>query len=524
MKSQLTLATVVAVAGVVHASPARAPVQNGQAYHIPMRKRSTPKGIERFAAAAQQSRDRYGYKHSGFAKRAGNTGVVPVIDQQHDSSYLGIVNIGTPGQPFEVVLDTGSSDLWVVGSQCSGCAAAAGFSESKSSTFQADPSAQPVKINYGSGSVSGTLAADVVSMGGFTVSQQVFLLATKTSQNLLTGDNTGIMGLGFETIASTEATPFWELLEENNQLAKPYLSFYLERLLDDQNAPDDGAPGGIFTLGGTNSSLFTGDIDFQPFPSNTRPSFWLQTMKAITVNGQNIQISTGDAALSAIDTGTTLVGGPTDDVKAIWNSVSGSGQIKSGPYAGFYSFPCSTDVTVTLNFGGKSWPISTTDMNLGEVEQGQCLGGIFDLGEGTSIQGGGGNPSWVVGDTFLKNVYSVFRADPPAVGFASLASGLQQSFSGSPVSLSSTAGGGGSSSQVIPTTSSPIQSTTRGGVSGGGFSSPSITFNGPASTETSTVGQGSGNGNTTSGAPRGVVAGAFLAAVAVLCTTIVSVV
>jgi hypothetical protein len=40
------------------------------------------------------------------------------------------------------------------------------------------------------------------------------VLATKTSQNLLTGDNTGIMGLGFETIASTEATPFWELLEE----------------------------------------------------------------------------------------------------------------------------------------------------------------------------------------------------------------------------------------------------------------------------------------------------------------------
>jgi len=245
-------------------------------------------------------------------------------------------------------------------------------------------------------------------------------------------------------------------------------------------------------------------------------------MKAITVNGQNIQVSTGDAALSAIDTGTTLVGGPTDDVKAIWNSVKGSSQIRNGPYAGFYAFPCSTDVTVTFNFGGKTWPISTTDMNLGEVEQGQCLGGIFDLGQGTSIQGGGGNPSWVVGDTFLKNVYSVFRADPPAVGFASLASGLQQSFSGSPGSLSSTAGGG-SSTQVIPSTSSPVQSTTQGSVNGGGFGSPSITFNGPAATDTSTVGQGGGSGNNTSGAPHAAVAGVFLAAVIAWCTAVVSV-
>lgn len=32
-----------------------------------------------------------------------------------------------------------------------------------------------------------------------------------------------------------------------------------------------------------------------------------------------------------------------------------------------------------------------------------------------------GGPSWIVGDTFLKNVYSVFRYDNPrAVGFAEL--------------------------------------------------------------------------------------------------------
>ena len=62
---------------------------------------------------------------------------------------------------------------------------------------------------------------------------------------------------------------------------------------------------------------------------------------------------------------------------------------------------CTTSVQVSLSFGGKSWPISTDDMNLGTVGDGLCLGGIFDLGLGSNIGSGGGNPSWVVGDTFL---------------------------------------------------------------------------------------------------------------------------
>lgn len=64
---------------------------------------------------------------------------------------------------------------------------------------------------------------------------------------------------------------------------------------------------------------------------------------------------------------------------------------------------CTTDVAITMSFGGKAWPISIDDMNLGPVSRGssQCLGGIFDLTQGSSIVAGGGNPNWVVGATFL---------------------------------------------------------------------------------------------------------------------------
>lgn len=58
---------------------------------------------------------------------------------------------------------------------------------------------------------------------------------------------------------------------------------------------------------------------------------------AATVNGQSVQVNTGADALSAIDTGTTLIGGPSDDVKAIYAAVPGSQQL-DGANEGFFSF------------------------------------------------------------------------------------------------------------------------------------------------------------------------------------------
>ena len=62
---------------------------------------------------------------------------------------------------------------------------------------------------------------------------------------------------------------------------------------------------------------------------------------------------------------------------------------------------CNTQVNIALAFGGKSWPISNDDMNLGTITADMCLGGIFDLSLGSDVGSGGGNPQWVVGDTFL---------------------------------------------------------------------------------------------------------------------------
>ena len=55
------------------------------------------------------------------------------------------------------------------------------------------------------------------------------------------------------------------------------------------------------------------------------------------MNGKSVTIPTGNSALAAIDTGTTLIGGPSAAVASIWAAVPGSRAL-TGQMAGFFGF------------------------------------------------------------------------------------------------------------------------------------------------------------------------------------------
>jgi cathepsin D len=89
------------------------------------------------------------------------------------------------------------------------------------------------------------------------------------------------MGLAFQGAASTGALPFWQALVNDGQLTSPEFSFYITRFVNDTSASGQEEPGGVFTLGGTNSTFFEGDPDFQPFPSAvTGGTAWFQTVSS----------------------------------------------------------------------------------------------------------------------------------------------------------------------------------------------------------------------------------------------------
>lgn len=90
--------------------------------------------------------------------------------------------------------------------------------------------------------------------------------------NITDQDISGLMGLAFIGLAQTGTTPFWQALVNNNQFSSPEMAFYISRS-SDPNTVD--VPGSIFTLGGTNSDLFTGDIEFINIPASSTPTFWV---------------------------------------------------------------------------------------------------------------------------------------------------------------------------------------------------------------------------------------------------------
>ena len=100
-------------------------------------------------------------------------------------------------------------------------------------------------------------------------------MVTTIAQNLLPPPVSGIMGLGFQTISSLKAPPFWQALWNANMLAEPLFGFYLQRWITYPSVLNT-APGGTLTLGGTNSSFYTGEIEYINMPSGFTPSYWLQ--------------------------------------------------------------------------------------------------------------------------------------------------------------------------------------------------------------------------------------------------------
>ncbi|KAH9447918.1 hypothetical protein MJO29_011240 [Puccinia striiformis f. sp. tritici] len=352
-----------------------------------------------------------------------------------DSEYYGVIQVGTPPRPYNVILDTGSSDLWLIGQGAvssrtggglsnigppgatSSSAVGTPFTPANSNSFQSKSST--FQITYGSGSASGTVGSDTITQGSYTVTNQAFAVVNKATSGLLSGDVSGIMGMAFQALASTGSAPFWQSAKIDT------FAFGISRFVNISTATDV-EPGGVMTLGGINNTLFQGDVNYISLKSQ---SYWLIAMDSVSIDGQVLPGTQSNAV--AIDTGTSLIGAPTAVVAAVYAQIQGA-KAATGSYQGYYEFPCSANPVLSLTFGGKQYPIAPDDFNVGAVDSDgkMCLGSIFAVESSTSSTSAkpSTSPAWIIGDSFLKNVYTVFRASGdggPAVGFAMPATGYQ---------------------------------------------------------------------------------------------------
>ncbi|KAF7378505.1 Lysosomal aspartic protease [Mycena sanguinolenta] len=341
------------------------------------------------------------------------------IDNNNGSDeglYYLTLSIGTPAQQFRFEVDLESPYSWVADISCTtGCIDFLELYNHSGSSTVTQISTGDI-IHYGWANVSGNFVKDIVRLGPYTAQSQFFLAANKLSPDVPWAA-VGILGLAYLQTAQGPSLPMSLFLDSQGQVALADMSFWLNRPCTAEYC--SSLVGGAFTYGGTNTSLYQGEIDFLPTTGSSNASTWNLDVKGIIVQGTSVQITPGTSALSAFSLMSVNISGPALDVAAIWAAVPGS--VSSTTHSGYYEFPCSTSVSVSISFGGRMWPIDPADMNLGPVEgsYSQCLGAIYTASNTTKSNG---TANWIFGTVFMRNVYSVFRPSPFSIGFAELSS------------------------------------------------------------------------------------------------------
>ncbi|KIO26673.1 hypothetical protein M407DRAFT_234691, partial [Tulasnella calospora MUT 4182] len=316
------------------------------------------------------------------------------------SVYYGNLSVGTPAQVTTVDFDTGSSDLLIPSSACTTCAGPF-YEPSTSTSFTNSTVAFNASFKDGA-SASGVVAAETISIGTLSIMNQAFGVVTGSAGNLdFDGLISGMMGLAFEPLAKTKATPWFFNLANQGYLASNLFSFYLTR---------QGAEGSELCIGCIDSTKFTGQPEYFPLvPGNATQVVW-DISDGLTYNNAVVT----QRLVAIIDSGTSDIHIPPSQAAALYANIPGAQLYTDGKQ---YTFPCASAATIGqigFTFTGSStvFNIQPSRFNLGPIEQGSdmCLGAIFSSGSEDNIA--------VVGDAFMSSWYSIFDYGNMRVGFA----------------------------------------------------------------------------------------------------------
>lgn len=324
-----------------------------------------------------------------------------IIKDYGNAQYYGVVEIGTPPQSFEVIYDTGSSNLWVPKVGCTHCGLPfishkSKYDETKSTTYEKD--GDDFEIMYGSGSVKGFFSKDAVTLADdIVIDGQDFAEVTDAGGLGVAyslGKFDGILGLGFSTISVGGRTTVFENAIKQNKVDLPIFSFYL----------GDNQPGEL-TFGGYDSSKFEGDLKYVKLEAAT---YWEITMDSVKAGDYKKEGSAEDKITAIVDSGTSLITGPKAEIAKLAASVGATANIM-----GEYTIDCSKiddipEVVFTIDGTDYSIPGSKTVIQA----QGTCLFAFMPL----EIPPPG--PQWILGDVFMRQYYTVFNYHDKTVGFA----------------------------------------------------------------------------------------------------------
>jgi len=209
--------------------------------------------------------------------------------------------------------------------------------------------------------------------------------------------------MGYPSLAVLNVMPPFNTMVEQG-LVEPVFSFWLSR-------DPEAEIGGEMFLGGSDPAFYEGEMTYVDV--DTYPGYWKITMDAIVLDGDTMGCDGGCKAI--VDTGSSLLVGPTDETRAINKKIGG---VELIPGTGQFFMDCnSIDSLPDINFmlNGQPFALTGRDYVLEITQQGQtqCISGFMGMDFPPQM-----DVDWILGDVFIGKFYTEFDMAKDRVGFA----------------------------------------------------------------------------------------------------------
>lgn len=176
-----------------------------------------------------------------------------------------------------------------------------------------------------------------------------------------------------------------------------------------ESGSDSDDTNGELTLGGTDSSKYSGSITyFNTLQSGDAAAYWGISIASFTYGSTTLASS----ATGIVDTGTTLIYIPTKAYNKLLSAAGGSAD-----NSGLTAFSSKPTSNFNIKFGSTTFSLTPAQYLVPTSQYSE-----FGLSSGTYYaffaDGGSSGVDTIIGQKFLENYYSVFDTTNSRIGFA----------------------------------------------------------------------------------------------------------
>jgi len=314
--------------------------------------------------------------------------------------FVGTIQIGSQNRPFDVILDTGSSTLWV-GDHNQHSFLGNSYDCAQSKTCNAFKNFEK-NITYGSGSIKGYKITDHVKIGS-AILQNFSMLLVKEADAKLKGIH-GILGLSLGRGSSGFPTVL-EQLKANGLIKVSMFSMYLG---DDAKAT--GGKTGEIIFGGYDPKYAKSEFKFVKIKNAKDSMFWTTDMRGL---GLGTTVNVSQILPVVFDSGTSLIILPEEIIKKIIVQAKSQG-IHCHLNQNRKKYQC--DCSARDKLGDLIFYFDEASFNIPATSYVEFNYGSCDLLL-DNLKGIGSNKG-IIGDVFLKHYYTMYSAENNTIGFA----------------------------------------------------------------------------------------------------------